>query len=427
MRDFRSDLDYCMNRLGSARGYRLICRLSIVLAVAFGKVGGLGQEASFAIGAAPVLGLIDGTGAAQEIEWSGLLGPSSAWNTLATSSGRSGSWFVEDLTIPGGGNRFYRVPPSVAAHSRLVIGLVRTLSIRGERGSRVLIEWMDGEHPASRWSVLTNLPMEEVSRTIVDPDGLTRPARRYRILSIGSEPSGRPRGFVWISAGRFTMGSSDGEMDRGWEGPLTEATVSRGFWMGQYEVTQQEYAAVKGAHNNSRPGSDMPVETITWVDAMDYCSKLTELEGTAGLLPPGYVYRLPTEAEWEYACRAGTATRFSHGDDLGYARLGDYAWFAANAGGTSHRVGAKLPNPWGLYDMHGSVWEWCLDWYGPHSGGEVTDPRLSEMSFVGFFRSVRGGCWSNVGGGCRSASRNGFPPALAYYCLGFRVVLARPL
>ncbi len=109
-----------------------------------------------------------------------------------------------------------------------------------------------------------------------------------------------------------------------------------------------------------------PVEEVSWNDATNYCAKLTARERAGGRLPAGYIYGLPMEAEWEYACRAGTTTRFSYGDDPNYTQLGNYAWYWENSGGKTHAVGQKLPNPWGLYDMYGSVWECCLDWYGPY-------------------------------------------------------------
>jgi hypothetical protein len=137
--------------------------------------------------------------------------------------------------------------------------------------------------------------------------------------------------------------------------------------------------------------------------------------------PTGYVYRLPTEAEWEYACRAGTTTRFSFGDDPGYSQLGNYVWYDANSGKQTHPVGQKQPNPRGLYDMHGNVWEWCLDWTGAYPGGSVTDPIGANS---GSDRVVRGGCWSVVGRGCRSARRISDTPGIRFSGLGFRAVLA---
>jgi len=143
--------------------------------------------------------------------------------------------------------------------------------------------------------------------------------------------------------------------------------------------------------------------------------------GAAGRLPAGFVYRLPTEAEWEYACRAGTTTRFYYGDDPGYERLGDYAWYKSNSGGTSHAVVLRQPNPWGLYDMYGNVWEWCLDWYRTHPGGSVTDP---EGATSGSVRMMRGGSWCDDGRICRSAYRSWGAPSMRRENRGLRAVLA---
>lgn len=162
-----------------------------------------------------------------------------------------------------------------------------------------------------------------------------------------------------------------------------------------------------------------PVEQVTWQDATNYCGRLTVLERTAGRLPAGYVYRLPTEAEWEYACRAGTTTRFSFGDDFSYSLLGNFAWYGSNSGDQTHPVGQKLPNPWGLYDVYGNVYEWCLDWYGPYPGGSVTDPRGVGS---GSYRVRRGGAWHSPAAFCRSALRDW--PDHKYYGHGFRPVLA---
>lgn len=235
-------------------------------------------------------------------------------------------------------------------------------------------------------------------------------------------PAPQPN-LVWIPPGTFMMGSPANEVDReSDEGPRTSVYLSRGFFMGKYEVTQREYQAVKGTNPSSFTGDlDRPVEQVTWYEATDYCVRLTTQERTAGRLPAGYVYRLPTEAEWEYSCRAGTTTRFSHGDDPGYTQLGQYGWYSANSGSATHPVGGKLPNPWGLHDMHGNVWEWCYDWYGGFSGGSLTDP-VGPVS--GSSRVIRGGGWYIYGRYCRSAYRSDGSPDVRNGYIGFRVVLA---
>ena len=152
-----------------------------------------------------------------------------------------------------------------------------------------------------------------------------------------------------------------------------------------------------------------------------YCAQLTARELVAGRLPAGWAYRLPTEAEWEYASRADSTNRFSYGDDPSYTQLANNAWYDVNSGGTTHAVGGKQSNRWGLYDMSGNVWEWCSDWLGNYPGGSVTDPQGSGS---GSARVFRGGGWGSGGRYCRSASRDSYIPSSRYDAVGFRVVLA---
>jgi formylglycine-generating enzyme required for sulfatase activity len=232
------------------------------------------------------------------------------------------------------------------------------------------------------------------------------------------------------------MGSPKNEVDRDeWEGPQTAVTISRGFYMGKYEVTQAEYLAVMGNNpsyfngigSGAGPSADYgidlrrPVESVSWNDATNYCGVLTQREQAAGRIPANSVYRLPTEAEWEYACRAWTSTRFSYGDDPGYTNLTNYAWYDANSGGRTHPVGQKLPNPWGLYDMHGNVWEWCQDWFGLYPGGIALDPQGPTEPWN---RVIRNGSWRNPATYIRSANRDNAGPESTINDVGFRVVLA---
>ena len=161
-------------------------------------------------------------------------------------------------------------------------------------------------------------------------------------------------------------------------------------------------------------GPQNPVENVSWTDAVEFCRKLSAMpaEKTAG-----HVYRLPTEAEWEYACRSGTTTAYGFGDDA--SRLGDYGWFDGNSDSSTHPVGEKKPNAWGLYDMHGNVWEWCQDWYGDYPSGSATDPTGATS---GSYRVIRGGSWSNDARYCRSAYRSWRTPEARYNNLGFRVL-----
>jgi formylglycine-generating enzyme required for sulfatase activity len=166
-----------------------------------------------------------------------------------------------------------------------------------------------------------------------------------------------------------------------------------------------------------------PVDSVSWPDAVIYCYVLTERERAALRIPQNCVYRLPTEAEWEYACRAWTSTRFSYGDDPGYTNLTNYAWVRGNSEGQTHPVGQKLPNPWGLYDMHGNVLEWCQDTYGDYPGGVVLDPQPRATAW-GTSRVTRGGNWRIPDPTCRSASRGISYQENDTDEIGFRVVLA---
>ena len=282
--------------------------------------------------------------------------------------------------------------------------------------------------PRTAW---TSLPEQTAIRGSGGMDRLTDThATMQTFYKVGVDV--RPpyyQNMVWIPPGTFLMGSPTNEVDR-WhdEGPQTRVTLSRGFYVGKYEVTQGEYLRVMGSNpswfsTNSGDAEDLsrPVEVVTWFDATNYCGLLTERERAAGRLLEGYVYRLPTEAEWEYACRAGTTTRFSYGDDPGYTKLTDYAWLWDNGDDRTHPVGQKLANPRGLHDMHGNVWEWCADWYGTYPGSSVTDPQGPDTGSV---RVIRGGGCSSKPDYCRSAARSNYYPDYGGSDAGFRVVLA---
>ncbi|MBI4626520.1 MAG: formylglycine-generating enzyme family protein [Verrucomicrobia bacterium] len=221
---------------------------------------------------------------------------------------------------------------------------------------------------------------------------------------------------VWIAPGTFFMSNPFGTDDDTW------VTFTRGYWLGRTEVTQTQWQAVARHipvyENTPLPssfkGSERPVENVSWDMAVLFCAKLNELERAAGRLPPGYEYCLPTEAQWEYACRAGTTGKYA-GD------LAAMAWYDANSGGTTHPVAQKKPNAWGLYDMHGNVNEWCADWYGGYPGGKAEDPTGPAS---GVYRVRRGGSFVGAAGSCRSAIRNHWRPELARYHMGFRLALA---
>jgi len=221
---------------------------------------------------------------------------------------------------------------------------------------------------------------------------------------------------VWIPAGTFMMGSPTTEPDRNSdEGPQHHVTISQPFYMGAYEVTQRQYQAVMRTNPSyfKSSGLDAPVETVSWRSAVGFCQELSQRTGLT--------VTLPTEAQWEYACRADSTTRFSYGDDPGYTLLGNYAWYSDNSSSRTYPVGQKTPNAWGLYDMHGNVWEWCEDWYGPYESADVVDPQGPAS---GSARVVRGGGWHYLPRYCRSAFRSANDPAFAGNYIGFRVLLA---
>jgi len=234
---------------------------------------------------------------------------------------------------------------------------------------------------------------------------------------------------VWIVPGTFVMGSPSSDPDyQSAEGPQTVATLTNGFWMGKHLVTQGEYLAVTGGNPSFFTGDlSLPVDNVSWLNATNFCNLLTQRELGAGRLPVGYVYRLPTEAEWEYCCRALTTSRYFFGNDPGdLASLTNYAWYSANSGFTTHPVGQLLANPWGLVDMTGNIYEWCLDLYGAYPGGSVINPLGAT---TGSPRVLRGGLWTSSAANCRSAARGNAYPALKIFnyingSLGFRVVLA---
>ena len=215
----------------------------------------------------------------------------------------------------------------------------------------------------------------------------------------------------WIAPGSFQMGSNDGDSD---EKPVHRVTLSQGYWLGSTEVTQGQWQSVMGSNPSHFKGGNLPVEKVSWEDAMSFCRKLTERERAAGRLSGDLAYTLPTEAQWEYACRAGTTGAYA-GD------LDAMAWYAKNSGRKTHPVGTKRANAWGLYDMHGNVWEWCSDWYGDYPRGSVTDPTGANS---GSLRVLRGGSWGVTARYCRSADRFRDSPGYAWNLLGFRLALS---
>jgi formylglycine-generating enzyme required for sulfatase activity len=265
-----------------------------------------------------------------------------------------------------------------------------------------------------------------------------------------------------ITGGAFTMGSPSTEAGRSSNETQHSVTLTQSFKMSRFQVTQGQYQAVMGTNpsyfttaNGRAPfGGEIderrPVEMVSWYDAIVFCNKLSVMEGldpvysisdstnpddwgavptnnnatwnAVVMVPNANGYRLPTEAEWEYACRAGTTTAFNDGNDdyTDATEVGKMAWYSGNAGSKTHQVGLKTPNAWGLYDMHGNVWEWCWDWYGTYASGAQTDP---TGAVTGAARVIRGGYWSFIAQNLRSAIRDGsYPYFRDYHNIGFRLV-----
>ena len=197
------------------------------------------------------------------------------------------------------------------------------------------------------------------------------------------------------------------------ERPQHQVRITRPFWLGKYEVTQEQWQAAMGSNPSKFRGPQNPVEQLSWSDCQQFLSRLRDRV-------PDKAFRLPTEAEWEYACRCGAATQFWFGDDD--KRLGDYAWTRENSARKSHPVGTRKPNVRGLHDMLGNVWEWCQDCYGPYEAGKQADPAGPT---TGTYRVLRGGSWGSDADACRSAFRLYYTPGLRFTFVGFRV--ARPL
>ncbi len=228
--------------------------------------------------------------------------------------------------------------------------------------------------------------------------------------------------FMPVSAGMFKMGSEDRDADDD-EKPVHTVRITRDFWMAKYEATQAEYEALMGENPSRFKGARNPVETVSWAGATAFCAKLTERERKAGRLPAGYEYRLPTEAEWEYAARGGTRSRgFTY---AGSNSAGDVAWYSENSSSQTHLAGGKAANELGLYDMSGNVWEWCFDWYDDKYYKETDGASNPVNLAVAASRVKRGGGWYDSASYVRSAYRYGYRPSLRYYYLGFRVCLAR--
>lgn len=196
-------------------------------------------------------------------------------------------------------------------------------------------------------------------------------------------------------------------------------TLTHDYWIAKYEVTQGEFMALMGTNPSHFTGdTNRPVEKVKQVDAAAYCAAITRRERAAGKLPDGLAYRLPTEAEWENACRAGSTNQFSFGDDTALAD--QFAWTSENADAATHPIGQKKSNAWGLHDMHGNVWEWCADWFEPYPQMNLTDPIGPSTSK---FKVFRGGSWNHAIEFARSSNRFMMAADAGIHFVGFRIAL----
>ena len=270
------------------------------------------------------------------------------------------------------------------------------------------------------------MPVHDSIRTIVPSS--------FRGSKAGDQREVLDIKLCWCPPGRFTMGSPSSEPERRPDEDQVEVTLTKGFWMGKYEVTQGDWkrliGKLPGELTAQLPaGDDFPIGNVNFAEAEAFCHRLTELGHQSGVLPMGWEFRLPTEAQWEYSCRAGTRTATSFGDELSSKQAnfdGNHPYNGAEKGPSLNqaaKVGSYPANAWGLHDMHGNTFEWCRDWYHAKLPGGV-DPDL--YSAKASSRVRRGGGWTDEGWACRSAFRLRFEPERRYDHIGFRVVVVQP-
>jgi formylglycine-generating enzyme required for sulfatase activity len=299
----------------------------------------------------------------------------------------------------------------------LDVHLYSGLTITGSVGKVYKVEYTPKIADTNSWTQLSTLTLPFSPYLFVDTSTPVASSRFYRATMLTNVPPANPypTRLVWIPPGTFTMGSASNEAGHRSDEIQHTVTLTRGFYMSKYLITQADPSSFS-------VNSGLPVR-VSWFDATNFCSVLTQQEANAGRLPPDFRYRLPTEAEWEYACRAGTTTRFSFGDDPTLTVIGAYVWYSGNSGGFSQTVGTKGPNPWGLYDMTGNAdWQWCSDWYGSYPAGAVTDPTGPLLGTDTTPRVLRGGSFASFALSCRSAGDRG-ANSPSYSGRGFRVVL----
>jgi formylglycine-generating enzyme required for sulfatase activity len=324
--------------------------------------------------------------------------------------------------------------PVYSQTTALGVQLFAGVSITGTNAGLYAVQATSNLADPNSWACvgLVQLPATNLLWTDTTKSAATG-QRFYRTVQTSTN-------LVYILPGTFTMGSPTNEALRGTDEVQHVVTISKGFYMGKFLVTQSEYLAVVGS-NPSRFASprypddfQRPVDTIGWNNATNYCALRTTQEQAAGMIPTNWVYRLPTESEWEYACRAGTVTAFYLGSSLrsqqaNFAGTNEYDSVVGNINnpsgylaGITTEGGSYAPNGWGLYDMAGNLHEWCQDWYGPYPSGSVLNP---QGAVTGTLKVHRGGDFNQGGVSCRSSVRaTGIPSGFAGAYYGIRVVLA---
>ena len=224
-------------------------------------------------------------------------------------------------------------------------------------------------------------------------------------------PGGAKMEMIWCAPGKFLMGSPESEEGRFSDETLHEVTLTKGFWLGKYEVTQAQWQSVMGLNPSRFKSPGRPVENVAWDDCQIFVNKVNATVGGAA--------RFPTEAEWEYACRAGSSAPFS-----GSGNITEMAWYDENSDSQSHETGENKPNAWGFYDMHGNVLEWCSDWFSEHHNMKPVNPKGPPS---GSFKILRGGCWFFYASDCRSAYRLKRDPCIRNSIYGFRLACSDTL
>jgi formylglycine-generating enzyme required for sulfatase activity len=219
---------------------------------------------------------------------------------------------------------------------------------------------------------------------------------------------------VLIQPGSFMMGDEEGDEE---EKPVHKVTITKPFYIGKYEITQEQWQTLMGGNSSHFKGAKNPVDRVSWEDCQAFIKKLNEKFAASGA-----TFSLPTEAQWEYACRAGSSDRYGFGNDA--SRLAEHGWFGDNSNGKTHPAGEKKPNAWGLYDMQGNLWEWCADWYegNYYKKSPVTDPTGPTAVTS---RVLRGGSWADPAPYCRASYRYCLPPWFRVHGYGFRVICER--